>query len=171
MRSTCIISIIRLFTLRVSIETTDPMWDNSGTSYWSVIELNCGLMCATLPTLRPLLSKLFPARFMSQITHRYGSGGEKTTNSTALQTFGGGVATRKGGDGMQKLDDEEDGAGKGKIDVRREFDLSVSDEAKLVRTQRSESSEGSGSPWATVNHEEHQKKGYGTSNTIEGPQR
>ena len=55
--STCIISIVRLFTLRDSIDTDDPTWDNVPTSYWTVVELNCGIICACLPTLRPLLRK------------------------------------------------------------------------------------------------------------------
>ena len=58
--STCIISIVRLFTLRSAIDTVDPTWDNVPTSYWTVVELNCGILCACLPTLRPLLRKLFP---------------------------------------------------------------------------------------------------------------
>ena len=53
--STCAISIIRLFTLASATNTTDPTWDNVSTSWWSVVELNCGILCASLPTLRPLL--------------------------------------------------------------------------------------------------------------------
>ena len=59
--STCIISIVRLFTLRSAIDTHDPTWDNSPTSYWTIVELNCGILCACLPTLRPLLRQFFPA--------------------------------------------------------------------------------------------------------------
>ena len=50
--------------------TQDPFWDNAATSIWSVVELNCGIACATLPTLRPLLRKVFPSVFGSG----YGSG-------------------------------------------------------------------------------------------------
>jgi hypothetical protein len=58
--STCIISIVRLFTLRSAINTTDPTWDNVPTSYWTIIELNSGILCASLPTLRPLIRKVVP---------------------------------------------------------------------------------------------------------------
>ncbi|KAK0657981.1 hypothetical protein B0T16DRAFT_402843 [Cercophora newfieldiana] len=52
---TCIISIVRLFTLRAAAATTDPTWDNVSSAWWSVVELNCGIMCASLPPLRALL--------------------------------------------------------------------------------------------------------------------
>jgi len=52
---TCIISIVRLFTLRAAINTSDPTWDNVPSAYWSIVELNCGILCASLPPLRPLL--------------------------------------------------------------------------------------------------------------------
>lgn len=58
--STCIISIVRLFTLRSAIDTHDPTWDNAPTSYWTIVELNCGILCACLPTLRPFFRRFFP---------------------------------------------------------------------------------------------------------------
>lgn len=54
---TCIISIVRLLSLHRAINTTDPTWDNVPSAYWSVVELNCGILCASLPTLRPLLRR------------------------------------------------------------------------------------------------------------------
>ena len=55
--------------------TQDPFWDNAATSIWSVVELNCGIACATLPTLRPLLRKVFPSVFGSDASKTgYGSG-------------------------------------------------------------------------------------------------
>ncbi|KAF2740976.1 hypothetical protein EJ04DRAFT_419179, partial [Polyplosphaeria fusca] len=54
----CVISLIRLSTLHQGINTTDPFWDNAPAAYWSVVELNCGILCACLPTLRPLVSKV-----------------------------------------------------------------------------------------------------------------
>jgi hypothetical protein len=64
--STCIISIVRLIVLRSAINTTDPTWDNVPTSYLSVVELNCGILCASLPTLRPLLRRIIPS-----LSHTY----------------------------------------------------------------------------------------------------
>ncbi|KAK3335121.1 hypothetical protein B0T19DRAFT_395014 [Cercophora scortea] len=55
---TCAISIVRLFTLHSAINTVDPTWDNVPSAYWSVVELNCAILCASLPPLRPLLRRL-----------------------------------------------------------------------------------------------------------------
>lgn len=69
--STCIISLVRIFTLHKGIHTTDPFWDNAPAAYWSVVELNCGILCACFPTLRPLLKKVVP-----QLHSTYNSSGE-----------------------------------------------------------------------------------------------
>jgi hypothetical protein len=58
--STCIISVIRLVYLHVVTSSEDPTWDYVELTLWSVAELNCGILCASLQTLRPLLSKFIP---------------------------------------------------------------------------------------------------------------
>src|SRR5690242_5691611 len=77
--STCVISLIRLSTLSKGIHTQDPCWDNAPAAYWSVIELNCGIMCACLPTLRPLAQKYIPRL----VPTSYGSGGGSVQRVTA----------------------------------------------------------------------------------------
>ncbi|EPE05187.1 hypothetical protein F503_03792 [Ophiostoma piceae UAMH 11346] len=57
---TCIISIVRLFTLRAALRSDDAPWDNAPTSWWTVIELNCGILCASIATLRPLVRRFAP---------------------------------------------------------------------------------------------------------------
>ncbi|EAQ91527.1 hypothetical protein CHGG_03462 [Chaetomium globosum CBS 148.51] len=51
------ISVIRLSYLGAVPVARDPTWDNVELTLWSVTELNCGILCACLQTLRPLLSK------------------------------------------------------------------------------------------------------------------
>lgn len=68
---TCAISIVRLFTLRAAINTSDPSWDNVPSAYWSIVELNCGILCASLPPLRPLM-RHFGLLGMSQGARSYG---------------------------------------------------------------------------------------------------
>jgi hypothetical protein len=58
--------VVRLFALKSATTSTDPTWDNVSAAIWSVIELNCGIMCASLPTLRPLMRKIFPWLSRSQ---------------------------------------------------------------------------------------------------------
>ncbi|KAH8723286.1 hypothetical protein GQ44DRAFT_774116 [Phaeosphaeriaceae sp. PMI808] len=70
---TCAISLIRITTLRKAVDTTDPMWDNAPAAYWTVMELNCGIICASLPTLRPLISRMIPQFLSTRSGTRSGS--------------------------------------------------------------------------------------------------
>jgi len=67
---TCAISIIRIQYLRLSPDVT---WDNVESSCWSISELCSGIICACLPTLRPLLVKFMP----SMGTSRHGTSNYK----------------------------------------------------------------------------------------------
>ena len=40
--------------------STDITWDNVGAATWSSIELNVGITCACLVTLKPVLGAVFP---------------------------------------------------------------------------------------------------------------
>lgn len=77
--SVCIISVYRMFTLRTAVYSNDPPWENIGAAIWSTIELNTSIICASLPTIRPLLSKWLPGAGLSSAHNktsaynRYGS--------------------------------------------------------------------------------------------------
>lgn len=43
-------------------------WDNPGTATWSTVELNVGIICASLPTLRAFFAQYFPNAFSSSIS-------------------------------------------------------------------------------------------------------
>lgn len=53
-------------------------WDNSPTSYFSVIEVNVGIFCACILTLRPLLRHLFPRWIKDSYPNPGGYGAETT---------------------------------------------------------------------------------------------
>ncbi|KAK7442888.1 hypothetical protein Landi51_09436 [Colletotrichum acutatum] len=55
---TCTISFIRIRFLKLEEDFT---WQNVETAGWSIGELCCGLVCACLPTFRPLVSRFIPA--------------------------------------------------------------------------------------------------------------
>jgi hypothetical protein len=38
----------------------NPTWDNLATAQWSTIEINVGIICACMPSMRVLLLKIFP---------------------------------------------------------------------------------------------------------------
>lgn len=58
--SGCITSILRLHSLYIISKSKDITWDNVGAATWSSVELNVGIMCACLPTYRPILNRYFP---------------------------------------------------------------------------------------------------------------
>ena len=47
-------------TLKEAVSADDPTWHNVGPGSWSIVELNCAILCSNLPTLRPLVVRYFP---------------------------------------------------------------------------------------------------------------
>jgi hypothetical protein len=58
--SVTVISILRLQSLAQFANSENPTWDNFSVAQWSTIELNVGIICACMPSLRVLLVYLFP---------------------------------------------------------------------------------------------------------------
>lgn len=58
--SITIVSIIRLQSLVSLRSTSNPTWDYTSPTDWSVIEINVGLICCCLPTLRLIVVRIFP---------------------------------------------------------------------------------------------------------------
>ncbi|TDZ16005.1 Satratoxin biosynthesis SC1 cluster protein 4 [Colletotrichum orbiculare MAFF 240422] len=92
---TCTISFIRIRFLHLAEDFT---WENVESAGWSVGELCSGLLCACLPTFRPLVSRFIPA-LSSRLTkssryQNYGgfSTGGKTANASRLRDVELGVA-------------------------------------------------------------------------------
>ncbi|KAM0547511.1 hypothetical protein ACHAPJ_010384 [Fusarium lateritium] len=62
---TCIISIIRILTLKTAASTKDPNWDNVDAAIWSFLEVTLAIITACLPTLRSFFSRIMPSLFAS----------------------------------------------------------------------------------------------------------
>lgn len=77
-------------TLRGAVKSQDPPWDNVGAAIWSVIELNCAIICASLPTLRPLVAKVVPgmsSNHSNRATYeRYGSKYAATSSASRARS-------------------------------------------------------------------------------------
>lgn len=58
-RSVCLISVLRAVLLNTSLYAPDPTWELVAIAKWSVAETNTAVVCGCLPTLRPLLTKVF----------------------------------------------------------------------------------------------------------------
>lgn len=80
-------SILRLHSLvEFSKYPDDSSWHGIPTAYWSAIEVNLGIVCASTPALKPLVARVIP-RFNS--THRYGTQTkESKTHSTFIELKG-----------------------------------------------------------------------------------
>lgn len=90
-----VISIVRLQSLITFGNSTNATWNNLQVSLWSTIEINVGIICACMPTLRLLLLRMFPKL---STTYRNASGYYNATGSrskpTRSRTFGqDGLAT------------------------------------------------------------------------------
>ncbi|KAF2855331.1 hypothetical protein T440DRAFT_464603 [Plenodomus tracheiphilus IPT5] len=72
----CVVSILRLHALIVLVANLDDStWYSSTTAYWSAIEMNLTIVCASLPALKPLFINIIPG-----FGSRKGSGGYGTNS-------------------------------------------------------------------------------------------
>ncbi|KAH7082002.1 hypothetical protein BKA63DRAFT_589914 [Paraphoma chrysanthemicola] len=90
----CAVSIVRLTEIHRHEDSSDPAWDTSSTAYWSTVELNVGILCACLPTLRPLLRKIAPRLLGST------GGRSENYNSHKLNTISSRRPKAEHGDGI-----------------------------------------------------------------------
>lgn len=65
----CIISMIRLNSVKGFGLTADPTWDNVPITIWSTLETSIALICTCLPTLRAGLLHFFP-RFLGSVSNQ-----------------------------------------------------------------------------------------------------
>ena len=70
----CVVSILRLHALVVlAAHPEDTTWYSSATAYWSSIEMNLAIVCASLPALKPLLVRIIPGFSSHHGSRGYGS--------------------------------------------------------------------------------------------------
>ncbi|KAF1830883.1 hypothetical protein BDW02DRAFT_633260 [Decorospora gaudefroyi] len=53
----CIASIVRLHSIRIYTESKDPFFDAIPINLWSMVEVNLGILCASIPATKALFSK------------------------------------------------------------------------------------------------------------------
>ncbi|KAI1345017.1 hypothetical protein F5Y15DRAFT_14514 [Xylariaceae sp. FL0016] len=88
---TCTISVIRIKFLK---QGGDLTYENVEGSSWSITELCSGVICACLPTLRPLVSRWVPA--LSTKLHKSSKGYRRQSGSNATDEEQGSKHTRSG---------------------------------------------------------------------------
>lgn len=83
----CVTSILRLKALYAVADSQDQSYDNVGAAVWSNVEINVAIMCASLPTFKALLKRLFPHLLSTDqasrsAANKYGvSGGWRARNT------------------------------------------------------------------------------------------
>ncbi|KIA75485.1 hypothetical protein HK57_00034 [Aspergillus ustus] len=65
----CISSIVRITFIPEMLTSDDPTWAISGAMYWSAIEINMGILAASIPSLKAIAS-----RFLPRLIGEYSSG-------------------------------------------------------------------------------------------------
>ncbi|KAL6160853.1 hypothetical protein ACJQWK_01837 [Exserohilum turcicum] len=145
----CVVSVLRLHALiRLQGHMTDNTYYSAPAAYWSNIEMNLAIVCASLPALKPLIVRIIPAFSSSHggsngYGSRFTSGGHtKRTetghgvSSTARHTRDDGIELERS-PGTPAPDKGSDGESLGKnIYVSRHFEQHYED---CSRTSDSES--------------------------------
>ncbi|KGQ05202.1 hypothetical protein BBAD15_g9528 [Beauveria bassiana D1-5] len=93
-----VVSALRLRSLIYFANSINPTWDELPLALWSTIEINVGLMCACLPTLRLILVRIWPRVFGSTLR----SASERSAVSHATN-----ASARKAKLRMTSVDTEE----------------------------------------------------------------
>ncbi|PBP17475.1 PTH11-like integral membrane protein [Diplocarpon rosae] len=66
----CLVSILRLHALHVMTTSSNLTWDSAPVVTWSIVEGATGIICASLPAMRPFVSRLFPRLLSSTYAHQ-----------------------------------------------------------------------------------------------------
>ncbi|KAH7391741.1 hypothetical protein BKA66DRAFT_25531 [Pyrenochaeta sp. MPI-SDFR-AT-0127] len=90
-----IASICRIQALYILDTTSDITWDSNGAATWSSIEMNVGIFCASLPTLRPLVMKYWPRAFLSAYVSRRNAAEPDYTGNGQYYNMEGSIMVRK----------------------------------------------------------------------------
>lgn len=66
----------------------DATWEYMGVSKWSTIEINVGIICACMPSMRMLLVRLFPKVLGTSRRYyaNYGSNNQTGANTNKIRT-------------------------------------------------------------------------------------
>ncbi|KAH7400777.1 hypothetical protein DE146DRAFT_475279 [Phaeosphaeria sp. MPI-PUGE-AT-0046c] len=84
----CIASIARLYSVRVFTASKDPFYDSVPINTWSMVEINVGIWCASIPALKALFSKSQRARTQNTRTHGYQyHGSERSGTKKSMGTI------------------------------------------------------------------------------------
>jgi hypothetical protein len=88
-----IASIVRLYSIRVYTESKDPFFDSVPINTWSMVEINIGILCASIPALKPLFTKDVRERSTKGGSYQYHSRERSIIKSHGKGDISNGVQT------------------------------------------------------------------------------
>ncbi|KAJ5194840.1 uncharacterized protein N7498_008278 [Penicillium cinerascens] len=104
-----ITSVLRLSSLRIVAKSTDTSYSNVGAAYWTAAECNVAIICACLPFLRPIISRIFPKLLSTNSYNRTASYNRYNSNPrTATNNFTGPGSQRRTELFSQNMDKDYD---------------------------------------------------------------
>lgn len=140
-QSVTVVSILRLQTLVAFAKTRNPTWDQFGILTWSTIEINVGIICACMPSLRLILVHFFPRilgstrQGTSDLSRYYVKSASNTGNHRSRRHFGteshARSSNRDRGDAESASSDGPEGVSQG-IMFTKSFNVDFHDETRLV---------------------------------------
>jgi hypothetical protein len=71
----CFASIVRLHSIRIYTESKDPFFDSVPINLWSMVEVNIGIYCASIPACKALFSSAQHQRSKTDASYQYHSRG------------------------------------------------------------------------------------------------
>jgi hypothetical protein len=80
--SVCITSIIRIKSIYEISISPDTTRNGIGAAIWSCTEINVAISCASLPAIKPLISRFFPGLLFVGSTARGSEGGSRLDDSS-----------------------------------------------------------------------------------------
>lgn len=84
----CVTGMLRLNSLKLASVSADPTWDNFGAAIWSAIEMNVGIVCASLVHFKALIARFFPSLLGIQRSSHMIKLGDKPSDASGSRSFG-----------------------------------------------------------------------------------
>lgn len=102
-----ITSILRLSGLRTVASSSDTSYSNVEAAYWTAAECNVAIICACLPFLRPIVSKMFPKLLSTNSYNNRYTGNERTGTRTGTNRFTSRRSARQQSQLFSQADDRD----------------------------------------------------------------
>ncbi|KAF3314586.1 hypothetical protein TWF173_004670 [Orbilia oligospora] len=87
----CIAGALRLYYVAITAYSYDKTWDGFNAWIWTALESDVGIICASLPALKPLVTKLTKFKFSEATPSVYGLEHSRTKNLGNRKSGGGGI--------------------------------------------------------------------------------